>query len=63
MAQAAPTVVGSMKRHVSRTLGASIRQKGFHDHVIRNEADYRLHLQYMEENPVKWQMGKDDYYA
>ncbi len=59
----APTVVGSMKRAVSKTLGQSIWQKGFYDHVIRSDADYLLHLQYIDENPRKWLIGKDEYYA
>ena len=59
----APTVVGSMKRYVSKVHGASIWQKGFYDHVIRSEADYLAHLLYIDENPVKWIMGKDEYYA
>ena len=59
----APTVVGSMKRAVTKHLGASVWQKGFHDHVIRNESDYAYHLQYIDENPKKWLLGKDEYYA
>ena len=59
----APTVVGSMKRYVSRKLGKPIWQKGFYDHVIRSEADYLAHLLYIDENPVKWVIGKDEYYA
>ncbi|MBQ9719585.1 MAG: transposase, partial [Oscillospiraceae bacterium] len=57
----APTVVGSLKRYISKSLGESIWQKGFYDHVIRNEEDYLIHLQYINENPFKWIMGKDEY--
>ena len=59
----APTVVGSLKRYVSRQLGVSIWQKGYYDHVIRNETDYMYHMQYIDENPKKWAMGKDEYYS
>ena len=59
----APTVIGSMKRHVSRSVGTAVWQKGFYDHVIRTEADHLLHLQYIEENPRKWIIGKDEYYS
>ena len=38
-------------------------QRGYYDHVIRHEEDYCLHLQYIEENPKKWLLGKDEYYA
>ncbi len=59
----APTVVGSLKRYVSGQLGVSIWQKGYYDHVIRNETDYMYHMQYIDENPKKWAMGKDEYYS
>ena len=59
----APTVIGSMKRFVSKQIGFSIWQKGFYDHIIRNDDDYYLHLQYIEENPKKWLLGKDKYYS
>ena len=59
----APTVVGSIKRYISRKIGRPVWQKGFYDHVIRSEADYLAHLLYIDENPVKWVMGKDAYYA
>ncbi len=52
-----------MKRYVSRKLGKPIWQKGFYDHVIRSESDYLAHWSYIDENPVKWVMGKDEYYA
>jgi len=64
--QVAPTVSRAMKQFkgaVTKHLGASIWQKGFHDHVIRNESDYAYHLQYIDENPKKWLLGKDEYFA
>ena len=59
----APTIVGSLKRYVSKQVGYSIWQKSFYDHIIRNEDDYINHLQYINENPKKWLIGKDEYYA
>ena len=38
-------------------------QTRFHDHIIRNDDDYRRHWQYIDENPKKWVMGKDVYYG
>ena len=64
--QVAPTVSRAMNKFkgaVTKRLGASVWQKGFHDHVIRSESDYAYHLQYIEENPKKWLLGKDEYYA
>ena len=40
----APTVsdaVGALKRLVNREIGRDIWQRSFHEHVIRNEDDYR----------------------
>ncbi len=59
----APTVIGSMKRYASKEIGYSIWQKGFYDHIIRNEHDYTEHLQYIDQNPTKWLLGKDEYYC
>jgi REP element-mobilizing transposase RayT len=58
---AAPTMIGSLKRHVSIAIGSPIWQKGFYDHVIRGEEDYLLHCRYIDENPWKWLLGKDEY--
>ena len=45
------TVVGLMKGTVSKQAGFSIWQKGFYDHVIRNDNDYREIWNYIERNP------------
>ncbi|MBR1763336.1 MAG: transposase [Eubacterium sp.] len=59
----APTVIGSLKRFVSKEIGFSIWQKSYYDHIIRNDEDYINHLQYIDENPKKWLLGKDEYYV
>jgi len=56
------TVIGSLKRYVSQKT-TPIRQKGFHDCVIRNEEDFLTRWQYIDGNPKKWLMGKDEYYS
>ena len=57
---AAPTVIGQFKRQVSRELGYSLWQKGYYDHIIRDEDDYLNKCRYIEENPAKW--ADDPYY-
>ena len=57
------TNIRTFKTLVTKELGFSIWQSKFHDHIIRNEEDYLHHLQYIEENPRKWLIGKDEYYA
>ena len=59
----APTVsdaVGALKRLVNRKLGNNIWQRSFHEHVIRNEHDYREIWEYIDANPAKW--AEDCYY-
>ena len=48
------TVVGSMKRGVSRQIGRPIWQKSCYDHGIRNQQDYDEIWQYIENNPLKY---------
>lgn len=52
------TVVGSMKRWVSRQIGRPIWQKSFYDHGIRNQQDYDEIWQYIENNPLKYRLKK-----
>lgn len=62
-AQLAPTVphiLQQFKGAVSKRAGLSLWQKGYHDHIIRNEADYRRIWQYIDTNPAKWR--EDRYY-
>ncbi len=49
------TIVGSMKRWVSRQVGQAIWQKSFYDHGIRNQQDYLQIWEYIDNNPVRWQ--------
>ena len=56
-----PIVVGQMKRTVSKQAHMDIWQKGYHDHVVRNDADYLRIWDYMETNPAKWR--EDRYYC
>ena len=52
------TVVRMMKGTVSKQAGFPVWQKGFYDHVIRNENDYREIWNYIEGNPGKWTEDK-----
>ena len=52
------TVVRLMKGTVSRQAGFSVWQKGFYDHIIRNENDYQEIWKYIEGNPGKWAEDK-----
>ena len=54
-------VVKHMKAYVTKTIGYSIWQKSYHDHIIRNEADYLRIWNYIDTNPEKWR--EDRYYT
>ena len=57
---AIPQIVHGMKEAITKTIGFSIWQKSYHDHIIRNDADYRRIWQYIGNNPAKWR--EDCYY-
>jgi len=55
------TIIRSFKTMVTRKIGFSIWQDSFHEHIIRNEADFLAIWKYIDENPIKWQ--EDKYYS
>ena len=55
-----PSLVRSWKTLVTKELGYSIWQRSYFDHVIRNEKEYLIRVQYILDNPAKW--CSDDYY-
>ena len=60
---AAPTplskIIQQMKRIASKQAGVPLWQKGFYDHVIRNDVDLANVRQYIRNNPLKWIEDKD----
>ena len=50
-----PHMVSTFKRFCNRELGRNIWQRGFYDHIIRNEKDYIKHYNYIETNPLLWE--------
>lgn len=48
------TIIGSLKRYVSKTSGISVWQKGFYDHIIRSEKEFTEICNYIDNNPVNW---------
>ena len=50
------TVVQQLKGVVTKQLGHSIGQKLFHDHIIRSQADYTKIWEYIENNPLQWEL-------
>ena len=50
-----PHFVSTLKRFCHRDIGTQIFQRSYHDHVIRDEADYLKIWQYIDNNPARWQ--------
>ena len=59
--ESVPAFVSTLKRFTNRESGTMLWQRGYYDHVIRNEEDYLAVWQYIETNPVKWEL--DQYYT
>lgn len=55
------TVIKMLKEAVTKSMGHSIWQKGYHDHIVRGEADYLRIWNYIDTNPAKWR--EDRYYT
>ena len=55
-----PRIVQQFKGSVSKQIGFSVWQKGYNDHIIRGQQDYDETWQYIDENPLKWFLKKDE---
>ena len=56
-----PMFLSGMKRMTNRTCGHSLWQRGYHDHVVRNDADLLRIWNYIDTNPARW--TEDEYYV
>ena len=55
----APTIsriIQQFKGAVSKQIGFSMWQKLFYDHIIRNEQEYQKTWEYIDTNPLKWEL-------
>lgn len=50
--------ISGFKRLCNKEVQKNIWQVSFYDHVIRNEADYKTHNRYIEDNPTMWLLNK-----
>jgi len=53
-------IVRSIKVMVSKSIGYSVFQSSFFEHVIRNEDDLYETRKYIENNPLKWLITKTE---
>jgi len=59
-------VIGSFKaaatRHInknSQTPGLPVWQRNYHEHVVRDEEELAIILEYIENNPLKWELDEE----
>jgi hypothetical protein len=45
-----PKLISSIKRFTNKQAGFDLWQTSYHDHIIRDEADYRRIWQYIDDN-------------
>ena len=58
---AVPRIIKAMKETVTKCARSPVWQKGYHDHIVRGEADYLRIWNYIDTNPAKWR--EDRYYC
>ena len=46
--------ISTLKRFCNKEYGENIWQNRSYDHIIRNREDYKNHLKYIHENPIRW---------
>ncbi len=54
------SLVGSMKRWVSKQLGWSPWQKSFYGRIIRDQKEYEAAYTYIDNNPMQWLLDHGD---
>ena len=50
------TVVRHMKGFATRSIGHRVFQKSFHDRIIRDDAEYDMIWDYIDTNPLRWEL-------
>ena len=58
-------IIGFLKMNSSKAIhkvlpDLEVWQRSYYEHIIRNEKDYLIHWEYIENNPIKWET--DDYF-
>ena len=50
------TIVRHMKGFATRNIGHRVFQKSFHDRIIRSDAEYDMIWEYIDTNPIRWEL-------
>jgi len=55
-----PSLVRSFKTLVTKAHGFPVWQRGYYDHILRDDNDFLRVWKYMDENPAHW--AEDEYH-
>ena len=55
------TYSGRRVNEVRGTRGVAVWQRGFYEHVVRNEEDMNRIRQYFQENPLRWSLKRENW--
>lgn len=50
--------ISTLKRFSNKECGCNLWQARFHDHIIRDQRDYDRHAEYIETNPLRWELDE-----
>ena len=49
-----PHIISTFKRFCNKEIGNNIFQRGYIEHIIRDNKDYETRVKYIRENPMYW---------
>ena len=49
-------IIGQLKSYTTNKFGNILWQRSFHDHIIRGEKDYKKIWEYIDTNPLRWEL-------
>ena len=58
--QTIPAFVSTLKRMTNRTAGVQLWQRGYYDHIIRNEEALTRIREYIVNNPLQWALDREN---
>ncbi len=48
-------IIGQIKSYTTNKFGSVLWQRSYHDHIIRDETDYRKIWEYIDTNVIRWE--------
>ncbi len=54
--------VTALKKFTNKESGSDLWQRGFYDHIIRDDEDYLIKSEYIDKNPMNWLLKRGEDY-